>query len=364
MLEELCSLKRDLVLEGKVGKVEEIRKALTKTIEMSKSTAKQRNHLKKVKRKQKSKDKVGPENIVEGKRMRDQRKLDVPTFEPPPAPPAGIETNIDKIFDLEEELMALKENGGSRKAKGFKVLDRVKIKTSRFGKSFAKGLPAYTFGTIMKVKGKVCDVQWDDSDEVDLMKSHTDFLELANDKKEGNALMALYLLTEAWYDDRLNTIRMILPVLEVGAALAPVAGHETTSLPRDFFEALVREDWRDWVLAVKTEMDSGQLEHVRGRDGFTLWEHGTRCLHHTFGRVVLGEEERKERVPSVCDGESAERREGLWGDLFINCLWRWAPLVLLASRNLCEEDKRMGRSDGIFGNSTKSSCLCLPPLAP
>jgi hypothetical protein len=259
MLEELRSLKRDLVLEGKVGKVEEIRKALTKTIEMSKNIAKRRNHLKKAKRKQKSKDKVSSENIVEGKRMREQRKLDVPTFEPPPAPPAGVETNIDKIFDLEEELMAFNVNEGSKKAKGFKVLDRVKIKTSRFGKSFAKGLPAYTFGTIMKMKGKVCDVQWDDSEGVELMKSHTDFLEMANDKKEGNVLVALYLLTEPWYDDRLNTIGTILPVLEVGAALAPAGGNETTSLPKDFFEALVREDWRDWVLAVKTEMDSWSM---------------------------------------------------------------------------------------------------------
>jgi hypothetical protein len=54
-------------------------------------------------------------------------------------------------------------------ARRFKVLDRVKIKTTRFGKKFAKGLPIWTFGTIMKIKGKVCDVQWDDSEGVDLM---------------------------------------------------------------------------------------------------------------------------------------------------------------------------------------------------
>ena len=80
----------------------------------------------------------------------------------------------------------------------------------------------------MKMKGKVCDVQWDDSEGVELMKSHTDFLELANDKKKGNVLVALYLLTEPWYDDRLNKIATILPVLEVGAALAPAGGNETT----------------------------------------------------------------------------------------------------------------------------------------
>jgi hypothetical protein len=109
----------------------------------------------------------------------------------------------------------------------------------------------------MKMKGKVCDIQWDDSEGVDLMKSHTDFLEMANDSKKGDAVMALYLLNEPWYDDRANSIiRIILPVLEVGTALAPTDG---TSLPRDFFEALVREDWRDWVLAVKTEMDSWNI---------------------------------------------------------------------------------------------------------
>ena len=108
------------------------------------------------------------------------------------------------------------------KSKGkFKPLDRVKIKTTRFGKSFAKGKPVYTFGTVMKSKGKVCDVQWDDSEGVELMKSHTDFLESANDKVKGDAVLALYLVNEPWFDDRGSSIRMILPILEVGSALTP-----------------------------------------------------------------------------------------------------------------------------------------------
>ncbi len=73
--------------------------------------------------------------------------------------------------------MGIKDNKENKKVKGFFVLDRVKIKTTRFGKTFAQGLPTYTFGTIMKMKGKVCDIQWDDSEGVDLMKSHTDFLD-------------------------------------------------------------------------------------------------------------------------------------------------------------------------------------------
>ena len=108
------------------------------------------------------------------------------------------------------------------KSKGkFKPLDRVKIKTTRFGKSFAKGKPVYTFGTVMKSKGKVCDVQWDDSEGVELMKSHTDFLEAANDKVKGDAIIALYLVNEPWFDDRGSSIKMILPILEVGSQLVP-----------------------------------------------------------------------------------------------------------------------------------------------
>jgi hypothetical protein len=178
---------------------------------------------------------------------------------PPPEPSAGMETNIDKIFQMEEEEARFEENAQGKSRKRFKVLDRVKIKTTRFGKTFAKGRPTYTHGTIMKMKGKVCDVQWDDSEGIDLMKSHTDFLKRDRDGKEDGALMAMFLQNEPWFSDRMNSIKTILPVLEVGAALTPVASHETTSLPRDFFEALVREDWRDWVLAVKTEMDSWNM---------------------------------------------------------------------------------------------------------
>jgi hypothetical protein len=158
------------------------------------------------------------------------------SFIPPPEPPAGTITNIDAIFDLEERMMEEKEK--SKKGKRFKVLDRVKTKTTRFGRSFAKGRQLYTFGTIMKMKGKVCDVQWDDSDGVDLMKSHTDFLEAANDKVSGDVVAALYLLSEPWFDDQTNNIKMILPILEVGSALTPATGDDVTNLPETFLKLL------------------------------------------------------------------------------------------------------------------------------
>ncbi len=216
MLEEIGELKREWQLQGKGGKVEAVRRALTKTIEVSKNVAMIRNQIKKKKRK--SKGTVGPENIVEGHRKRGKNKLEVPNFTPPPEPSAGTETNLDKIFEMEEEAARFEENAQGKSRKGFKVLDRVKVKTTRFGKTFAKGRPTYTHGTIMKMKEKVCDVQWDDSEGVDLMKSHRDFLEPDRDSKKDAALMAMFMQNEPWFSDRMNSIRTILPVLEVGAA--------------------------------------------------------------------------------------------------------------------------------------------------
>ena len=124
--------------------------------------------------------------MVKEERGGKERYPRAPVFIPPPEPPAGAITNIDDLFEQEGKMIVEMEK--SKKGKGFKVLDRVKIKTTRFGKSFAKGRPLYTFGTIMKIKGKVCDVQWDDSDGVDLWKSHTDFLEAAGDNVKGDVI--------------------------------------------------------------------------------------------------------------------------------------------------------------------------------
>jgi hypothetical protein len=97
----------------------------------------------------------------------------------------------------------------------------------------------------MKMKGKVCDIQWDESDDVvDLMKLHTDFLEAAKDNKKVDAIMAMYLLSEPWYDDKKMSIKTILPILEIGSVLAPVTSDESTSMPRDFFGTLVRDRFR------------------------------------------------------------------------------------------------------------------------
>jgi hypothetical protein len=89
MLEELSSLKAKWLLEGKSGKVDQIRRALTKTIELSKSTAMSKNKIKK--RKGKRGGSLDVENLMEGKRVKSKQQL--PEFTPPPEPTAEMETN-------------------------------------------------------------------------------------------------------------------------------------------------------------------------------------------------------------------------------------------------------------------------------
>jgi hypothetical protein len=43
------------------------------------------------------------------------------------------------------------------------------------------------------------------------------------------------------------TKETILPILAVGEALSQSSGDGIESWPKDFYEALLRDDWRDWV---------------------------------------------------------------------------------------------------------------------
>ncbi len=48
----------------------------------------------------------------------------------------------------------------------------------------------------------------------------------------------------------------ILPILEVGSCLSDPDPNSGGNWPKDFYEALVRPDWRLWVEAVKSENES------------------------------------------------------------------------------------------------------------
>ncbi len=85
-----------------------------------------------------------------------------------------------------------------------------------------------------------------------------------------------------------------MAALEVGNALKRSEENEETNWPKDFFEALVRKDWREWIVSVQKENESwrtfdasqevryedmergasitplGELYTIKGRDNINL----------------------------------------------------------------------------------------------
>ncbi len=50
-----------------------------------------------------------------------------------------------------------------------------------------------------------------------------------------------------------------LPFLEVHAQIHGVAHDEPGNWPKDLLQAMMKEDWREWVSAVKKEIESWHL---------------------------------------------------------------------------------------------------------
>ena len=125
--------------------------------------------------------------------------------------------------------------------------------TSRFGKAYAQGRPKYTEGIVRKRVGQMVDVLWDGTTDGMTMRSHKSHM-----KRIGTALPVFCDLTTPmtqmiWPFKSLETI---LPVLEVGSCLSESDVNSGGNWPKDFYEALVRPDWRLWVEAVKSENES------------------------------------------------------------------------------------------------------------
>jgi hypothetical protein len=88
-----------------------------------------------------------------------------------------------------------------------------------------------------------------DTDKTQLEKD--DFEEVV----ETDNVVATISYKGKWYK-RSQTFYTIMASLEVGMALKRSEESEESSWPKDFFEAIVRDDWREWVGAVQKENES------------------------------------------------------------------------------------------------------------
>ncbi len=111
-------------------------------------------------------------------------------------------------------------NEAKRKAT-FQVGDQVRIKTMRFGKKYAKGLPEYTQGKVIKIKGKKAGVVYEGGEEVfDTYLNHLEKVGKDSDEEEGD-VVATVCYQGKWYK-KSQTFYSIMATLEVGTALKKI----------------------------------------------------------------------------------------------------------------------------------------------
>ncbi len=161
-----------------------------------------------------------------------------------------------------------------------KIGDEVRIATHRFGKEYARGLPKFTFGKVIKLLGDKAKIKWIQGDEDTVShlslrikgKGSSTLATISRDLTsldEDSSSEHTKGLSNMEIDDYMEAVKdiikypttwnvdTILPIMEVGSC---VSGSELGGTwPRDFYEALIRPDWRRWIEAVKDENESWKL---------------------------------------------------------------------------------------------------------
>ena len=178
-----------------------------------------------------------------------------------------------------------KKNIKSKRQSGnndIQPLDNVKIKTSRFGKSYAKGKPFWTYGSVLEVKNGIAKVWYDNSDGGETMDSHVSHLEKFDmpilmskeewDRNDGDRKILEFKERDG------KKIETLLPVLEVGASISKENDDFGGTTPKDFYEAMVRPDWRKWVEAVKNENESWNLFEASEEIAYDDMERGASII--------------------------------------------------------------------------------------
>ena len=169
--------------------------------------------------KKKKSDDVTQDNIIEGRRARTVGKEDSPAVVPETSP--DQQEKVSKVSKY-------KYNIGDIVSVSPKLFDGQKPG------SFSKANPERQFGVIKRVwkKKKIVQVEWADG-----TCWVNDGKELRIEKPKGN-------------------VSFIITCIMVEALRVGENPLDKKFWPKDFFHALVRPDWREWVCAVKKEISS------------------------------------------------------------------------------------------------------------
>ena len=228
--------------------------------------------------------------------------------------------DYDKPIPESPEKRMMKRNVSRLKNKGedadIMIGDKVKILSRKFGAAYAMGREKFTHGEVKDIKGNVCEVLWKGDSKT--TKSHVTNLRrmikeadsatpanvmMLNDKIESIekdiAMEDIRRQIEGWFKTS-TSLACVLPVLEVHAQIHEAAHDEPGNWPKDFLQAMMKEDWREWVSAVKKEIESWHLfdaakvvaydDMERGATIIPLGELFTRkrCGKYKFRQIAMG----------------------------------------------------------------------------
>ena len=162
-----------------------------------------------------TRDKVNAENVIEGKRDRTAKKVQI--VERVPSSEKKVKRNKNYPFNVGDTISA----------------DPKLFDGDQPG-SFSDENPELQIGEIVKVwQGKgIAQVKW-----LDRTKSYQNFSDLKIEKMKD---VAAYMVA-----------------VMVAAVLRKEADpNDKESWPKDFFQAMIKPDWREWIAAVKKEISS------------------------------------------------------------------------------------------------------------
>ena len=182
----------------------------------------------------------------------DEKRGYQPTRPDPSADDHGSGNDCDSVSEdeREDEERLLETRKKPRKAYQLPAGARVEIDTTRFDGvdpgSYSKGKPAVMEGTIIgKKSGGVVTVRWHDGDVTD---SHWSHLRSKGLKATVEAMlmaaecMGVYASMAVKGD---GVLCISEEAMDVAKDVAP---------PRNFFECLLRDDWKHWLESIRREM--------------------------------------------------------------------------------------------------------------
>ena len=305
LMEEIGRVKENLrTLDAQDGKATAILKALRRLEEELNNEAPRKRGLKRKGKPRKGE--IDSDNIVDAERTK-TIKWQLPDYEKPvpESPEKGM---------MKRKVSRLKEKG---EATNIMIGDTVKILSRKFDAAYAMGREKFTHGEVKDIKGKIYEVLWRGDSKT--TKSHVTnlrrMIKEADSATPANVMMLKDKIEEIEKDIAIEDIRRkiegwfktttslvcVLPILEVHAQIHDAAAHdEPGNWPKDFLQAMMKEDLREWVSAVKKEIESWHLfdaakvvaydDMERGATIIPLGELFTRkrCGKYKFRQIAMG----------------------------------------------------------------------------